>query len=192
MIEYSVVGFDIRKLPLLDLGCSKKLGEHWPSDGPCLPPYPASMGEHMWPRIDALEGFPTNSLNLMFLPDSQFLARDALSVAFAMRVENAIEYAKRGYIFQVPEEHLNAEFHWQLLGFDVIDAYGQYSGFYGFTWKHGELTSLLAGIDVVFNRVGLLDDEDVAEQLARVFTGRIAEHAPFYPVKVWAQIRLDE
>ncbi len=76
-----------------------------------------------------------------------------------------------------------------MLGYDVADAWLGYSGFYGFTWRPGELSQVFAGADVGFNKCGLLSDETLAVRAAKAFTENAGtkSHGPFYPVRIWIE-----
>ncbi len=190
---YKIVGFDLRKTPILDLGGPKKLGEHWPTDGPARPPYPPTISEQTWPRPSSCEGVDysqTNGVNLLWLPDAQILDREAISAAFSLRAADAAVFERDSWVLTVDEGYLNPAFGWRLLGYDVVDSYLGYSGFYGFTWKPGQMAAIFQGLDIVFNRRGLLDDEELAARVGEILTADpgTASHAPFYPVRVWAQI----
>ena len=51
------------------------------------------------------------------------------------------------------------------------------------------MAPVFAGLELVFNRYGLIDDEDLAIRVAeRLTAGMISDHhSPFYPVRVWIQ-----
>jgi len=189
---YTIVGFDLRKGPILDFARTMPLGEHLPSDGPERSPYPPTISEQTWPRAPAgaeIDSSETNSVNLLWLPDAQFLDRDSISVAFSLRSADAAVFEKSSWVLPIDEGYLNKAYGWAFLGYDVADAYLGYSGFYGFTWKPGDLALMFAGTSVTFNRRGLLDDEATAVRVAEVFTRNegTQSHGPFYPVRVWIQ-----
>jgi hypothetical protein len=191
---YEVVGFDLRQSPILDLGGAKKLGEHWPTDGPAQPPYPATISAQTWPRsaqCASVDHPETNGINLLWLPDAQIVDQDAISVAFSLRSADAAIFEKNSWVLPIDEGYLSPSFGWQLLGYDVADSGLSYSGFYGFTWKPGEMVPVFAGLDLVFNRYGLIDDEGLAIEAAERLTARMQDdnHSPFYPVRVWIQAK---
>lgn len=189
---YKIVGFDLRQRPVLDLGEPKRLGDYWPTDFPEPLPYPPTISEQTWPRSARLDGldYPyTNGIDLFWLPDAQFLDRDAVSVAFSLRAADAQILDENSWISPLDEGYLAASLGWRLLGYDVANSCLGYSGFYGFTWKPGELRVPFADLDLVFNRRGLLDNEPTALRVAEVLTRDPGTkgHGPFYPVRVWAQ-----
>lgn len=189
---YTIVGFDVRQPPILDLGGVKKLGDYWPTDWPIQQPYPPTISDPAWPRSTKCEtmDYPeTNGIHLMCLPDAQFLDREAVSVAFSLRAKDAKTFEQSSWILPVDEGYLSKSCGWKLLGYDVADAWLAHSGFYGFTWKPGEMAPLFVGHELVFNRHGLLEDEDTAIFVADVFTREhsMQSHSPFYPVRVWIQ-----
>jgi hypothetical protein len=191
--RYRILGFDLRRRPLLDLGGPKKLGDYWPTDWPKPFPYPATISSQTWLRSEACENFEhplLNSANLLWLPDAQYLDGKSISVAFSMRVADVASFEKEGWYLHIDEGFLDVSLGWRLLGYDVVDSYLCFSAFYGFTWKEGELASILADQDVTFNRRGLLDREADAERLTQLFSldEGTASHRPFYPVRVWAQM----
>jgi hypothetical protein len=191
---YKIVGFDLRQKPLLDLGGPKKLGEYWPTDGPPLPSYPPTISAQTWPQSERCEGvdYPeTNGINLHWLPDAQIADANAISVAFSLRTVDAEVFDKKSWVLLVDETHLSESFGWRLLGYDVADSDLGYSGFYGFTWKPGEMLPVFEGLDVVFNRHGLVDSEALAVEIAARLTAEMINdhHNPFYPVRVWIQDR---
>lgn len=192
--RYSIVGFDLRQSPILDLGGPKRLGEHNPTDVPCGPPYQCTISSGPWPRSGAIGalGYPrTNGLDLLWLPDTQAADTGAVSVAFSMKSADAGEIRETSHILDLDEAMLGEAARWTLLGYDVADDMLGYSGFYGFTWKPGELSEVLKGIDFTFNRRGLIDHEATAERIAKRFSERVetSSHAPFWPVRVLVQAK---
>ena len=189
---YTIVGFDLRKRSILDLGRAMALGEHLPTDGPEKSPYPATISDQTWPRSPACEGMDRperNGVNLLWLPDAHFLDAGSVSVAFSLRSTGAAFLEKKSWVLPIDEGYLNKACGWQFLGYDVADACLGYSGFYGFTWKPRDLALIFAGMSVTFNRRGLLENEETALRVAEVFTRDpgTQSHAPFYPVRVWIQ-----
>ena len=189
---YKIIGFDLRQAPIVDLGGPKKLGEYWPTDGEPKAPYPATMYRRTWPvsaETKAIDHPERNGLHLLWLPDALILDCDAVSVAFTMRNADAELFDKKSWVSLMDEGFLNESSGWRCLGFDIMDFYLGYSGFYGFTWKPGELTQMFEGVDLVFNRCGLIDDEALAICASEIFTQNpgTKSHAPFYPVRVWVQ-----
>ncbi len=51
------------------------------------------------------------------------------------------------------------------------------------------MAPLFAGEDLVFNKSGLLNDEQIAGRTAAIFSNDPAtkSHGPFYAVRVWVQ-----
>lgn len=191
--RYTIIGFDLRKKPLLDLGGHKQLADYWPTDFPQPFPYPATISPQTWLQSKAVEAmkYPeTNGVNLFFLPDLARLDLDAVSVAFSMRARDADIFLEKSWILPIDEAFLSAARGWRLLGWDVADDFLGHSAFYGFTWKPGQLTEVLMDVDLRFNRHGLLDDEEVALQVAEKFTSDPGTkgHGQFYAVRVWVQV----
>ena len=190
--QYKVIGFDLRKEPILDLGGPRRLGEHCPTDGPVWRAFPPTVTTATWPRSAAVTSMKhpfINGLNFLWLPDAKSADPDAVAVAFSLRAPDAAAFEKSSWILPIDENFLVASLGWRLLGHDVADASIGYSGFYGFTWKPGELARRFAGVDLVFNRNGLIDDEAVAVRVAELFTQDPGtnSHGPFHPVRVWVQ-----
>ncbi len=135
---YKVVGFDLRQAPILDLGRSKRLGEHWPTDHPIRAPFPPTISKQTWPRSPSCENLKhpeTNSLGLLWLPDAQTRDCSAISVAFSISNKDAEMFDADGWIMPIDEGHLSESFGWEMLGYDVADAWLEYSGFYGSTFR---------------------------------------------------------
>ena len=123
------------------------------------------------------------------LPDAKAVDPGSVSVAFSLRTAEAAPFETSSWVMPIDERHLVASLGWRLLGYDVADAFLSYSGFYGFTWKPGDLARMFAGVDLVFNRHGLLDEEADAVRAAEIFTRDpgTQSHGPFHPVRVWVQ-----
>lgn len=190
--RYTIVGFDLRKKPLLDLQGPKPLGAYWPTDHPQPFPYPPTISAQTWPQSESVEALrhpDTNGVNLFFLPDIARRDADAISVAFSMRADDAKAFHEKSWILPIEEGFLSSSLGWRLLGWDVADGFLGHSVFYGFTWQPGELREMLGEIEVMFNRFGLLDDEAAARAIAAFFSSErgVRGHAPFYPVRVWIQ-----
>ena len=103
---YKIVGFDLRQGPILDFGAAKKLGEHWPKDGPANPRYPPTISEQTWPRSSKcgdVEHPKSNGINLLWLPDSQIVDSDAISVAFSLRSADAAIFDKDSWVLPIDE-----------------------------------------------------------------------------------------
>lgn len=82
-----------------------------------------------------------------------------------------------------PAGKLNDE--WELVGFDVVDAKAQTSGFHGFGVAASKLddVSVVAGYGL--NVYGLVDSTDSAVKAAIQFDSMFPEHAPFSPCGIW-------
>jgi hypothetical protein len=180
-----VIGFDVRKGPLLRHNMPVvTLANYSPNDKMSMPPYPATISDHIWPRIDALDGNEEilNGARLMFDLQSHDIPDDSIVAAFTVsETDEKLLSDWRHCSTDTTERDLIAQ-GWTSIGWDVANPY--FSGFYGFTWKLGELAQLFAGVDLTFNDYGLLPDGKLAEIAARFFDADMTQEAPFFPIQV--------
>ena len=108
-----------------------------------------------------------------------------------MRAAHADHFERRLGVLPISEAFLDEALGWRLLGYDIGDGLINTSGFYHFGWEADELAQVFPGVKIVFNRYGLLDDEDLAIRLATTMAEDLGtrSHAPFFPVKIWVQQR---
>ena len=189
---YTVVAFDLRQSPILDLGTSVASTGTWQNDRPAQPPYPPTISQLTWPRsvkCDEVDYPETNGINLLWLPDAQITDRNAISVAFSLRTADAAIFEKKSWVLPIDEGFLNPSFGWRLLGYDVADAWLSRSCFYQFGLFPKDAASVFEGMNLAFNKQGLIDDEDLAIRIAERLTPDIVSHyhCPFYPVRIWVQ-----
>jgi hypothetical protein len=182
------IGFDVRANPLMELQAPLQLFTYQPSALMAAPPYPATISEPLWPRVESLAGKGPeyeNGMLLFYRLADHDIPNDAIVVAFSVSTDDwQLLNGWQSIVVDETEQSL-IDRGWIELGYDVADPY--YSGFYGFTWEPGELERLFLECQLTFNRVGLLSDLETAERAARIFDQHIPEHAPFFPIKVMRQ-----
>jgi hypothetical protein len=74
---------------------------------------------------------------------------------------------------------------WKFMGFDIVDAYFQYSAFHGFNWATSTAGELEEKFNFPLNDVELIANDRVALRAAEFFDGLIEQHAPFAPCGIW-------
>jgi hypothetical protein len=191
--DWTVLGFDLRVGPLIGVDGVRDLTLVDPNDRQGRFPYPATISETVWPRASGLcdNSDRLNAFNLFFLPD--FTAEPGIDLSKTISVAFCILSSDRELLVGCqPPPSCSAQMllstrGWSFAGFDIVDKYATFSGWYGFNWKAGELATNDSIRTATFNLYGLISDFQVANSLCAEFDKLVPAHASFYPIQVFVQ-----
>lgn len=151
---------------------------------------PATLDNQVWLRHlveDSL--LEVNGINLFDGPLEQInavqLPKNSIRVAFDLPAALVNTLASTFGIVRLPLSLLTVDKGWMFIGYDIVDARTQSSGFYSFDWTKAEFASICSRLDLRLNNVGLVDNESLAIKSAIFFDLIVSDHAPFGPCGIW-------
>jgi len=171
-LERTIVGFDLRKSPLLNnlFICSHDDSVRY---------------EELIEKFQDKQ----SGINLFYIDPSDISSLtvpvDARIIAFDLPTQ-FVTYLSNGQVSNPqPLPNIRIDNGWRFMGFDVGDVITQISAFYGIDLTDSDLKAMTEKCALCFNAHGLIDDWETASRIAIFLDRLIPEHAPFMPCGVW-------